>query len=402
MATSEELAAAQRAIVAALAQHASHNYRASSGVVTRINAEIDRLAIELVAELGDRLEALTTAEIQAFLAGKYTTSNLKALKATVDGWVVALNQSIQAEWISSATALAGYEASYASNLMAQALEGVAQAGVTAAQAYKAAMEQPVLGQLVKTMLSGIAEDTKVRMFSSIRQGISSGQTNVEVVRALRGSQVFKYQDGLLQITKTDASRVVRTARNHVANVAYEQTYQALGVKFVVWCSTLDGRTSKVCASRDGMRYRVDEAHPSPPAHPNCRSVLAPSFDGDLIGNRPYVRALKVRGGYRINEEGNREARAANFRSIGDMTKKQRDKAGLEVGQVAAGTNYAKWFGNQDAAFQREWLGPARYDLYQKGGYSLERFVDPTGKQYTLDQLRVRDEETFKEIFGERH
>lgn len=52
MATNEELAAAQRAIVAALAQHASHNYRASSAVVNRINAEIDRLARELALELG--------------------------------------------------------------------------------------------------------------------------------------------------------------------------------------------------------------------------------------------------------------------------------------------------------------------------------------------------------------
>lgn len=400
MATSEELAAAQRAIVAALAQHASHNYRASSAVVNRINAEIDRLARDLVAELGERLEALTAAEIQAFLSGKYTTSSLKALKSTIDGWAIALNQSIQAEWVVSATALAGYEASYASNLMAKALRGVAQSAVTAAQAYKAAMEQPVLGQLVKSMLSSIAEDTKVRMYSSIRQGISAGQTNAEVIRALRGNQVFKYQDGLLQITKNDASKVVRTARNHVANVAYAQTYQALGVKFVVWCSTLDGRTSKVCASRDGMRYRADEAHPSPPAHPNCRSVLAPSFDGDLIGNRPYVRALKVRGGYRIDEEGNREERAASFRSIGDMTKRQREKAGLDVGQVTASTNYAKWFGNQDVEFQREWLGPTRYSLYQKGGYSLDRFVDPAGKQYNLEQLRARDEETFKQVFGD--
>lgn len=400
MATSEELAAAQRAIVAALAQHASHNYRASSAVVNRINAEIDRLARELVAELGDRLEALTAAEVQTFLAGKYTTSSLKALKAVIDGWAIALNQSIHAEWVVSAAALAGYEASYASNLMAQALEGIAQTGVTATQAYRAAMDQPVLGQLVKSMLSSIAEDTKVRMYSSIRQGISAGQTNAEVIRALRGNQVFKYQDGLLQITKNDASRVVRTARNHVANVSYQQTYQALGVKFVVWCSTLDGRTSKVCASRDGMRFKIDEAHPSPPAHPNCRSVLAPSFDGDLIGNRPYVRAIKVRGGYRIDEEGNRQARAASFRSIGDMTKRQREKAGLDVGQVAASTNYAKWFGNQDAAFQREWLGPARYSLYQKGGYSLDRFVDPAGKQYNLEQLRARDEETFKQVFGD--
>src|SRR5690606_25402150 len=105
--------------------------------------------------------------------------------------------------------------------------------------------------------------------------------------------------------------------------------------------------------------------------------------------RPYVRALKVR-----KRDGSNE-----FRSIGNMTKKQREAAGLEVGQVKSSTTFGKWFSNQDAEFKREWLGPARHKLYTEGKMPLDRFSDPRGKIYTLDELRQRDAETFKAVFG---
>src|SRR5690606_15144295 len=126
---------------------------------------------------------------------------------------------------------------------------------------------------------------------------------------------------LLEATRRDAETVVRTARNHISNVSYDETYKALGVAEVRWSSQLDGRTSKVCAARDGMRWNIGEPHPVPPAHPNCRSVLVPAIDVEVMGNRPYVRAMKVTG-----KDGK-----TGYRSIGDMTKKQREAAGLKVG-----------------------------------------------------------------------
>lgn len=84
-----------------------------------------------------------------------------------------------------------------------------------------------------------------------------------------------------------------------------------------------------------------------------------------------------------------------------MTKKQREEAGLKVGQVNAGTSYSKGFSNQDTAYQKEWLGQARYKLYSEGKYGLDRFIDPkTGHQYNLGELRQRDTDTFKQIFGD--
>lgn len=391
MAKRDELNAAQRAIVAALSQHAAYNYRASTEVINRINAHIDRLARELTANLADQLESLTQAEMQAFLAGRYTTSRLKALRAEIDGWGKALDQAIKAEWSKSALALVGYEAAYIADTMNQAIDGLDKPSIKPEAVLALANRTPLMGRFVEDMLSAIAPDQRERIYASLRQGIAAGQSNSQIIRSLRGTPALRYQDGLMQAARRDVERVVRTARSHVSNVAYENTYSQLGVKMLAWVATLEGRTCKVCAAMDGKTFRVGEAFTRPPLHPNCRCAIAPDLSGGLIGNRPYVRALKVRKRDGTNQ----------FRSIGDMTKNQRERAGLKVGQVQAKTTYASWFANQDATFQREWLGPTRYKLYKEGKLPIDRFVDPRrGQQYSLEELRRRDADTFKAVFGD--
>ncbi|EJC65810.1 phage putative head morphogenesis protein [Alcaligenes faecalis subsp. faecalis NCIB 8687] len=395
------LSDAQRAIVAALAQHSSYGYRASSQVVNRLWLELDRIGAGLAKELLPLLEALSPGEREAFLAGRYTTDALKALKGEIDQAAKALDRAIRAEWSTSALALAGYEIAYITEVMGKAVDGLPKVKVPAVKALKAAADRPVFGgQLLDDLLTDIPVQARARIYAGIRQGIGEGQTNAEIIRGLRGTDKLRYQDGLIHRSKLDVERVVRTARNHVSNVAYENTYKALGVKYLVVMATLDGRTSKYCAAMDGTAYEIDTDFPRPPYHYNCRTQLVPSFDGAVPGNRPFVRSLKVRGGYRIGEDGERLLRPASFRPVGDMTKAQRERAGLKVGQVQASTNYGSWLRSQDAAFQREWLGPARYKLYKEGGYDLSRFVDPRGRQYTLQELRRRDADTFKSIFGD--
>lgn len=381
---------AQQAIVTAMSQHASWLYRASTASANRLNAEIDKLAADLAAMLGDQLDALSHAELQAFAAGKYTTSRLKQLRAEIEAWAQALNEAVMAEWLATAPDLAGYEADYALGVMNQALEDLPAVSITATAIYKAAMAQPVLGELVDSLLSGISEGTKTRVYARIRQGVAAGETNRDIVRALRGTPALNFKDGLLEVTRRDAETVVRTARNHIGNVAYDEIYRELGVAYVMDCATLDGRTSKFCASIDGRKHKVGTNHPRPPYHPRCRTVQVPVIAEGLMGNRPYVRAMKVQG---------RDGKW-KYRSIGNMTKAQRERAGLQVGQVKATTTYTSWFANQSAAYQREWLGPSRYELYKTGKYPLDRFVDPTGREYSLEELRARDEATFREVFGD--
>lgn len=378
---------AQRRIVSALAQHVAYLHRTGTAHVNRTHEIIDELGGELARELGERLDNLTPAELQAFARGRYHTSRLRGLRNTIDDWAKALGERIESLGMAELATLADQEAGYMRDLVGQAVDDTLPAAPAAASA---ALSRPVMGEFVEDMLADLAPATRKRVYSTIRQGISEGQSNSQIIRALRGTQSLQYRDGVLQTTRNAAERVVRTARQHVSNEAYRETYQALGVTHVVWVAQLEGRTCKRCAPLDSRRWKIDDPRPEPPLHPNCRCTTAPSLDGDVMGKRPYVRALKVTG-----RDGN-----SKFRSIGNMSKRQREKAGLDVGQVSAKTSFSDWFGRQDARFQREWLGDARYKLYKRGGYSLDKFTDPRHKEYTIDELRQRDSETFAELFGE--
>tara|TARA_R100000789_G_scaffold21676_1_gene24501 strand:- start:1406 stop:2542 length:1137 start_codon:yes stop_codon:yes gene_type:complete len=370
------LRAAQQRVVEAIARHTAYLHRAATAQANDISEAVTELGDQLAGMISERLEGLAPAELQAFAQGRYHTDRLKGLKKAIDRWGDELEAKIYQLTLPGFEELAGHEAEYARSLLANSLEDAdLPAAPTAAAAFAAAQGQPIMGELMEDLAAGIPERTRRQVYSTIRQGIAEGQTSQQIVRALRGTRALNYKDGVLQITRTAAERMVRTGRSHVSNVSYEETYRVLGVDEVVWTSTLDGRTTLICSSRDGQRYEVGTDHPRPPAHYQCRSVLAPSFNGDIMGKRPYVRA---------------------FKPVGQIPKGDRTKD--MVGQVSAKTTYADWFARQPAGFQKEWLGPSRYRLYREGGYKLDRFIDPLGNKLTLEELRQRDRDTFRELF----
>ena len=96
-------------------------------------------------------------------------------------------------------------------------------------------------------------------------------------------------------------------------------------------------------------------------------------EGDIAGKRPFVM---------------------DERKVKDIPKDERKDL---IGQLDANTSFKKFFDQTDEFFQKEWLGPARYKLYKEGKYSIDKFVDPQGAMYTLDELKVLDAKTFKEL-----
>lgn len=397
MSANSDVITAQNAIAAAISQHVSYQYRASTAVVNSLSDEIDELAEKLAKDLLHRLDNISQTEMQNFLVGRYNTTRLQGLRDQIDDYATGLATALSSNWTDTAIVLAGYEATYIAELLGKVISDLPSIKFTDKNVYRAAMDAPLSGgapyggRLVDTLLQDFSEPKRQAIYAAIRAGVVAGETNSDIVKTIRGTKALNYQDGLVYQAKMDAERLVRTARSHISNQAYSQVYDNFEVDEVVDFATLDGRTSKYCAIIDGRRHKVGSRHPMPPYHIHCRTVQIPAFDDDAIGTRPFVRALKVRG-----RDGER-----SFRSIGNMTENQRDKAGLEIGRVNAKTDYGKWFANQDAEFKREWLGPTRYKLYTQGKYQLERFVDPlTGRQYSIDELRMRDADTFRQIFGE--
>lgn len=365
------MAADIKNLLEVLTQHQAYLYRASSQSVSELLGLFNDDTNAMLSKLRDLLDELSDSEKLALAGGKYTTSNLREIRDLISQWFVSVNTSLPEAFAVSATALAVYEANYIAKLYGGKIKKP-----DGEKLYSASKKVPLAGgALVDDLLSRIAESARQRVEYAIRDGISSGKTNQEIVQRIRGTKRLNYEDGILTSTKADIDRTVRTVRSHVANQAYLDSYKQIGFEYVRFVSVLDGRTSKLCASLDGTIWEInDPAKRVPPLHPHCRSILvAVDKDGKLVGLRPFVM---------------------DERPVKDIPKDERSQL---IGQLDANTTFREFFKKTDDFFQKEWLGPKRYKLYKEGKFDFEKFFDPEGRLYNLDELRKLDEKTFKEL-----
>lgn len=246
----------------------------------------------------------------------------------------------------------------------------------ASQVYAAAMAQPFQGRILKDWWKDQSAGIQKQFESAVRLGFLEGETLPQIGKRLKG---------VGDISKRQVDTVIRTAINHVSQVARDKTVQENKNLFSheEWVSTLDGRTSAICRSRDGETYEIGKG-PRPPAHFNCRSLRVPVtkswkqlglselYPDDRLNERPYV---------------------ADTRKLKDIPKSDRDKL---IGQTTAKT-YNEWLRAQPRYFVEDVLGKTKAKLYLDGGLSLDRFVSPQGKEFDLAQLRRREIDTFNKI-----
>ncbi|MCX3005039.1 minor capsid protein [Acinetobacter baumannii] len=360
-----------KSLIEILTQHQAYLYRVSSQSVNELLKIFNDESALMLAKLRDLLDELSDSEKVALASGQYTTANLKEVRDLIAQWFLRLNTSLPEAIAISSTALAVYEANYTAKLYGGKIKKP-----NGEKLFTAAKKVPLVGgALVDDLLSRIAENARQKIEYAIRDGISSGKTNQEIVQRIRGTKRLNYEDGLLTSSKADIDRTVRTVRSHVANQAYLDTFNKIGFEYVRFVSVLDGRTTKLCASLDGSVWEVnDPAKRVPPLHPNCRSILVPvEKDGKLVGERPFVM---------------------DERRVKDIPKDERSQL---IGQLDANTTFKEFFKKTDDFFQKEWLGPKRYKLFKEGKFDFEKFFDPEGRLYSLDELRKLDEKTFKEL-----
>lgn len=361
----------QQAILDALTQHNSYLQRLSSASVNDLLKKFDGYSLEMLSKLRDLLDDLMEAEKAILMSGKYTTTSLKEIQNIMTNWQQSIAVNLPQLLDISMVALAAHEAAYIYRLADKDAPAISGEFLL-----KKAKKAPYAGgQLIDHIFPGIAESVRKKVEYVIRDGINNGQTNQQIIQRIKGTKKQNYADGLLNQTRNSIDAEVRTARAHISSTTYLDTWTALGYKYTRDVATLDGRTSKGCAMKDGRIQKIGEGHQKSPYHRRCRTIqIGCSADGSVEGLRPFV---------------------ADKRSVKDIPKDQRTG---KIGQIDANTKYRDWFAQQDESFQREWLGPSKYKLYKEGGYSLDKFVDPlSGQPFTLKQLKALDEKTFKEL-----
>lgn len=205
-------------------------------------------------------------------------------------------------------------------------------------------------------LKELFDNAKTSQINNYKQIIAGGLASNSGYRAI--TKNLKLANAK---ATTNLDAIVHTAISSARDEADKHAYKQFDDVITGWksVSVLDSRTSLHCASLDGRKYYKKKGYPvydkipnRPPRHFRCRSKLVAMTDFTT-----------------------------------DATRQQN---GDEKGQISNKTNFNDWFSNQSEGFQKNYLGPARYDLYKTGKLQIKDFVDiKSGERFTLAEIREK-------------
>ena len=122
----------------------------------------------------------------------------------------------------------------------------------------------------------------------------------EFVRGRGPNEVAKDLAERLNVSYSNAQRLIRTEINYISNKGSLQAYKDSGiVEKYRYLATLDNRTSDICRELDGKIFDLKEAKVGvnlPPLHPYCRSTTTPHFDDDDISQLIEDRIARDKDG----------------------------------------------------------------------------------------------------------
>jgi SPP1 gp7 family putative phage head morphogenesis protein len=225
-----------------------------------------------------------------------------------------------------------------------------------------------------------SDATKRKFDEKISLGILSGETNAQLVRAVRGTKAEGYNDGIMKATRRHTEMIVRTTTQSALNQARLATYEKNTdiIAAVRHSSTLDGRTSPICVARSGLVYDIVDGSYVPrdhgvpflsgaPYHPNCRSTMAPitkSWAELSTSKDPKVIA-----------------KLEKFKP-GPSTKASMD------GQVPADLTFKQWVDSKPKGFLDGLIGPGKAELVASGKAKLSDILDSNGQVRSVEQLKA--------------
>jgi len=250
-----------------------------------------------------------------------------------------------------------------------------------------------------------------RIEATVRASINNGFTLDQTINSVIGtkSRLTGKYTGAVQVSRNQIETLSRTVTNGVANGANQEFYKANAdiIDYEVYSAVLDGRTSVICASLDGTKFKTGEGE-VPPLHPNCRSARIPVIDGvGLIGNRPSVGGTNFRDKGKkdyINRNKKRgitdKAAKSKWNNLSNSSKngyinRARREYGKDViGSQPPGTTYSSWLKKQDGNLQSSVLGVENAKKFRSGEMTLDKFTDRLGKPLTLEELRGKFPEVY--------
>jgi SPP1 gp7 family putative phage head morphogenesis protein len=334
----------------------------------RQNVLTQRLASQQVAKFAKFLrqqDAVIRQQLSGDELTDFTRARLEKLLKATDSLIEAILAKHTAELVTDLKAFGGHESGFVARVLEKLLDFDSVVPASS-QVEAAIMSTPLSvrgtggGKLLQAFLDDWTAAEVKAVNGIIRRGAFEGQTNSQIVRAIRGTKAANYADGALEVTARNAEAIVRTAVQHTSSVARGKTFDRNSdiVEKVQWVATLDKRTCPRCGGLDGLTFPADRG-PRPPIHINCRCIVVPVLSDEFKD---------------LDKGGTRASK------------------GPEGGkQVPADETYYAWLSRQPAAFQDAAIGPARAKLLRDGGLSASRFAalqfDKRFEPLTLNEMK---------------
>ena len=362
---------------------------------------------ELLGALPELLEEMGEADYSAEAQEKYLELQRQILLLRAKSFRAALDYMTR-----QSEALADNEAKWAKAISkrmavpAGALKPVPATRVSAVVKY-ANVED---GMTLEESINAAAQEDAQRISAICRDGLRRGKSIGDITKEIRGSKAADYEDGILNVSRSEAEQMARTGCCGIADEAKMQFYLANAdvIRGVRHVATLSGNTCLVCGSYDGMVWRIpEEVHliPKLGIHPNCRCVHLPVMDMDDINSstRPAEAAnfwKEAEEQYEKDHPGKHWrdlARSTRLKYYYQAQKDYEKRTGRPAfDQVPQNMSFEEWLKTKDDRYLETYFGKTRYALYTEGKLPLHKFINPeTNRAFTIKELKERDKAAFR-------
>lgn len=121
---------------------------------------------------------------------------------------------------------------------------------------------------------------KFELLNQLRETLTTGLIRGESVQ-----DMSKRLAERMNVSRSNALRLIRTESSHIHNTAELDAYKACGFEEYEYMASFGERTCDVCGGLDGRRFKLGDKQFGvnfPPLHPNCRcTTVAVDQDDDL-------------------------------------------------------------------------------------------------------------------------
>ena len=217
------------------------------------------------------------------------------------------------------------------------------------------INEPIQGRTVRKWFDKQARSTIKTINTNVRIGLAEGETLGQIVKRFTG------KNSLLNTNRRQVEAIVRTSLNHTGtqarNLVFAENKDV--IKGEQWVSTLDSRTTDICAGLDGREFKVGMGV-MPPAHFQCRSIRVPIIKSFEELGIPGLKKLPPA-----------------------------QRASLD-GLVPARQTYPQWLRKQPVKTQNEVLGVGRAKLFRGNKVTIDKFTTNQQRSLSLKEIRKRE------------